>query len=336
MKATAVFAAEKETVRVQEFSLEEGDLEPGFLLVETRHSLISPATELACLAGSETSWFRFPQQLGYCAAGQVLAVGEAVSGVKAGDTVLTLSPHASHALVHRDQVRARVPAGMDLTLAVFANLAFVSMTALRISSAELGDHVAVIGLGLVGNLAAQLFQAQGSQVIGIDRLASRLELARRSGVESVVDASAEDSILAVRRMTDGRGAEVVVEATGAALAAFEGMQMAAPNGELVLLGTPRGSCELDVVPLLRTVHNAVPNLTIKGAHVFSAPELTRPHTKHSMERNARICLELATRGELRFEPLLSQVARPSEAPQIYRALREKPGEFMGVVFDWTG
>jgi len=229
-----------------------------------------------------------------------------------------------------------VPAGVDSKLAVFAHLAFVSMTALRVSSAELGDYVAVIGLGLVGNLAAQLFQAQGSRVIGLDRLASRLEIARQCGVESLVDASTEDSILAVRRMTDGRGAEVVVEATGAPLAAFQGAQMAAPNGELVLLGTPRGSWEVDSVPLLRSVHNSTPNLTIKGAHVYSAPELTSPYVKHSMERNGRICLELAARGKLRFEPVLSRVAKPSEAPQIYHALKENPGEFMGVVFDWSG
>jgi threonine dehydrogenase-like Zn-dependent dehydrogenase len=196
------------------------------------------------------------------------AVGEGVSEFKAGDTVLTLSPHASHALVHRDQVRARVSGGLDLKLAVFANLALVSMTAVRVSSAELGDCVAVIGLGLIGNLAAQLFQAQGSRVIGVDKLGVRLEIARQCGLESLVDASAEDSVSAVRMLTEGRGAEVVVEATGAPLAAFEGMEMAAPNGELVLLGTPRGSCEVDIVPLLRAVHKATPNLTIKGAHVY--------------------------------------------------------------------
>jgi len=336
MKATAVFAAEKDTVRVQEFSLDEGELQPDFLLVETKHSLISPGTELACLAGSETSWFRFPQQLGYCAVGEVLAVGVEVSECKVGDVVLTLSPHASHARVHREQIRAKVPAEADSKLAVFAHLAFVSMTALRVSSAELGDRVAVIGQGLIGNLAAQLFQAQGSQVIGIDRLASRLETARRSGIASLVDASAEDSVAAVKKLTEGRGAEVVVEATGLPSAALQGMQMAAPNGELVLLGTPRGSCELDIVPLLRAAHNATPNVTVRGAHVYSAPELGNAYVKHSMERNARICLELAAQGKLRFEPLLSRVAKPSEAPQIYRALKENPEELMGVVFDWSG
>jgi len=336
MKATAVVAEKVGTVRVQELDLDEGDLRPDSVLLRTRHSLISPGTELACLAGSESSWFSLPRPLGYCAAGEVLKVGEAVSDVKVGDVVLTLSPHASYALAYRDQIRAKVPAGVDSKLAVFAHLAFVSMTALRVSWAELGDYVAVIGLGLVGNLAAQLFQAQGSRVIGIDKLASRLEIARQCGVESLVDASAEDSVSAVGMLTDGRGAEVVVEATGAPLAAFQGAQMAAPNGELVLLGTPRGSLEVDSVPLLRSVHNATPNLTIKGAHVFSAPQLADPFVKHSMERNARICLELAAQGKLRFEPLLSRVAKPSEAPQIYHALKENPGEFMGVVFDWSG
>jgi threonine dehydrogenase-like Zn-dependent dehydrogenase len=335
VKAKAVFATERDTVKLQEFELDEGAIRPEQLLIETRCSVISPGTELDCVSGREASWFHFPQQLGYCAVGKVLSVGSSVSGYAPGDIVLTPTAHASHALIEVDMVRAQAPEGMDPQQAVWAHLALIAMTALRASSAELGDYAAVIGQGLIGVCAAQLFRAQGCRVIAVDRIAARLELARRCGVELVVDASKGEAAAAVKQLTGGRGAEVVVEATGSAAGALEGLEMAARNGEMILLGTPRGSYEADVIPLLRAVHRASPNLTLKGAHGYSIPQAADPWVKHSVARNAVTILDMIQRGEFVVEPLLSRVVKPEQAPEAYRELRAHPDRLLGVVFDWT-
>ncbi len=334
MKARAVYAVEKDVVRLQDFDVDEKALRPDQILTRTHYSVISPGTELDCISGRESTWFHFPQQLGYCAVGEIAAAGSEVADYSVGDVVLTQTPHASHAVVDAETVRAKVPSAVDPQDAVWTHVALISLTAVRASSAELGDHVAVLGQGLIGSFAAQLFRSQGCRVIAIDRLRERLDIARKCGIELVVDASAEDPVAAVRKLTQDRGAEVVVEATGSAAAALQAADMAAQNGEVILLGTPRGSYEADVTPLLRAVHRASPNMTLKGAHGGSLPPARSPFIKHSLARNADIILDMIQRGELALEPLVSRVAKAEQAPDLYRQLRDHPGKALGFILDW--
>ena len=336
MKAKAVYAVAKGTVEVREFDIDEAQLEPNRMLVKTLYSAISPGTEMDCVSGKESGWFHFPQQLGYCSVGEIAAAGEAVSDYAKGDVVLTQTTHASHHLIDTEFVRAKVPAAIPARIAVWTHMALISMTSLRVARAEVGDTAVVLGQGIVGNFAAQLFRAQGCRVIAIDRIASRLDMAKRCGIEMVVDASAEDAVEAVKKLTDGRGAEVIVEATGIAAVALNAIGMAAQNAEMIQLGTPRGSYEADVAPLLRAVHRASPNLTMKGAHGGSIPAAPNQFMKHSLARNARIVLDMIARGELHVEPLLTRVIAPEEAPQAYRDLRDHPESVLGITIEWGG
>lgn len=335
MKARAVYAVAKDTVELQEIDVDESALEPNKLLVETLYTAISPGTELDCVSGKESSWFHFPQQLGYCSVGKIAVAGSEVADFAVGDVVLTFTPHASHQLIGADEIRTKVPVGLDPKIAVWAHMANISITALRAATAELGDTVVVLGQGLVGGFAAQLFRAQGCRVIAVDRIARRLEIAQKCGIEMTVDAAKEDAVEAVKRLTDGRGAEIIVEATGSAAVALGAIGMAGQNAEMILLGTPRGSYEADVAPLLRAVHRASPNLTLRGAHGGSLPALGDQFRKHSLARNAGIILQMMARGELKVEPLLTGIVAPADAPQAYRQLREQPEKMLGITIDWT-
>jgi threonine dehydrogenase-like Zn-dependent dehydrogenase len=171
-------------LRANEVQLEEVevDLTPAEneIAIRTLTTIVSAGTELACLAGL-ADWAPFPFRPGYGAVGEVIAVGSNVKDIKVGDIILTNSNHASHAKAR--VMAVKVPEGLDPIKAVFARMANVSITALRVSNAELGDRVAVIGLGLVGNLAAQLFQIAGCEVIGLDKVAKRLEVAKLCGLK---------------------------------------------------------------------------------------------------------------------------------------------------------
>lgn len=335
MQGKAVYAAAPNVIELRSVEVDGKALKPNQMLVKTRYSVISPGTELDCLSGRESGWFHIPAPLGYCAVAEVIAAGEAVSSYAVGDIVLSATSHATYGVVDEEWTRGKVPSGIELRMAPLVHMALVSITALRNSSAELGDVAVVIGQGLVGNLAAQFFLRQGCRVIAVDRLAGRLEVSKKCGVEMVVDASKGDAVQAVKDLTDGAGAEIVVEATGAAPAALMGMDMAARNGEMILLGTPRGSHEADVIPLLRAVHRASPNLNLKGAHGGSIRSVPDPYVKHSLVRNADIVLDMVKRGELALDPLISKVVEPSDAATVYQELREHPEKLMGVVFDWT-
>ena len=109
--------------------------------------------------------------LGYSAAGLVAEVGDAVEGIAVGQLVATGGAgHASHAEFQAvpGLLCAVVPGGVPAEDAAFATLASIPLHALRLSGAGLGSKVVVLGLGLVGQLAARLARASGCDVAGID------------------------------------------------------------------------------------------------------------------------------------------------------------------------
>jgi len=344
LKAKQIVFSAPNKVELEEFDF---DPTPGDndIVIKGIASVISAGTELSCLAG-QADWAQFPFRPGYGMIGEVIGVGKNVEEIKEGDIVLTFSNHASYG---RAQVTAvKVPNGLDPLKAVFARMANVSMTALRVSNGELGDRVAVIGLGLVGNLCAQLFAIAGCDVIGIDRIAKRLEIARACGLKKLVNAGEVDPIKMVKELTDGEGCEVVVDATGSAqVSATIAWQYAAPYGEVILLGSYfQRPYEMNVTELLERIHlSEFGCITYKGAHEWRYPvreerkdffktgsKYQRP--KHSVERNARINLSLIREGKLIVEPLLTHLFKPEQCKEAYSGLREKPEEFLGVVFSW--
>jgi len=320
-------------VRLEKFAF---DPTPGDndVLIRTMASIISAGTELACLTGLE-DWAKLPFNPGYGAVGEVVAVGNEVKGIHVGDVVFTYSNHASHAKASVTTVR--VPTKLDPTHAVFARMANVAMTSLRVSTAELGDRVAVIGLGLVGNLAAQLFMLAGCDVMGIDLLPRRLEVAASCGIGALTNPSKIDPKDAMMRWTENRGCEVVVEASGNPQGALLAVELVGKKGEVILLGSPRKPFDTNVTELLRRIHLwDYGCVTFKGAHEWRYPvkEDTQAHVKHSIERNTKIVLNLISEKRLKIDPLLTHTLSPDRCSEAYFGLRDNPDKYIGVVFDW--
>ena len=303
------------------------------VLIQTEASIISAGTELSVWAGLE-SWAPLPYTPGYGSVGRVLSVGEEVSDVACGDLIFTHGPHQSVALAkHYVQ---KLPQGLDPKVAVFTRMAGVSISAVMVSNVKLGDTVAICGLGLVGNLAAQLFALAGCQVIGIDISPKRREIMKACGIETVLDGHS-DIVSSLNDLTGGRGVHAFVDATGLPAVVQSSIQAIAPGGECILLGTPRGQFEGDMVPLLRSIHLASRNIQFKGAHEWIFPRY-RSQTKDSqvsIEQNNEKLLRFFAEDKLKTKPLLTHVVRPGEAPKAYEALRNRDERFFGVVIDWS-
>ena len=334
MKERRVVFAEPHLVELQTFEFDPDDLGPRDVAMRTTHSLISPGTELACLRGTE-SWARLPFVPGYGGCGEVVAVGEAAEGIRVGDRVFSYTKHAS--AVKSGVLVAPVPDGLETKRAVFARMAAVSMTALRVSEAELGDFVAVYGLGLVGNLCAQLFALAGCQVIGIDLLQERCETARICGVHHTINSTRNDVKAFVQDVTHGEMCATVVEAIGASPVAAQAAELAGKLGEVILLGSPRAEHTTDITPHLNQIHlwgNGC--ITFKGAHEWRYPRHRDPNgqVKHSIARNVDILLGLIADGRLQIDPLITHVLPPERCAEAYAGLRDQKDEYMGVVFEW--
>jgi predicted dehydrogenase/threonine dehydrogenase-like Zn-dependent dehydrogenase len=134
-----------------------------------------------------------PQRPGYSSAGTVMAIGEGVTDIQPGDRVgcagAGFAVHAEIACVPRLLV-ARIPPRSDGDVvpfeeAAFSTLGAVALHGVRTADAKLGDLVAVIGLGLLGQLTVQLLNAAGCRVLGMDVDATRADLARQMGADSV-------------------------------------------------------------------------------------------------------------------------------------------------------
>jgi predicted dehydrogenase len=235
---------------------------PGHLLVATRASLISAGTERMVvdfarksLAGKARSrpdlvrktldkarrdgiaaTFRAvlarldePLPLGYSAAGEIIAIGAGLEGVfTIGQRVAVagagLANHAEFNLIPRN-LAAPIPDDVRDEEACFATLGAISLHAVRNLQAALGDIVAVIGVGLVGQLAVQLLALQGARVVAFDYDPARLALAARHGAALVCNLAEPGAQAAIASFTAGQGCDAVLIA--AATESSEPLEFAA-------------------------------------------------------------------------------------------------------------
>lgn len=130
-----------------------------------------------------------PKDLGYSSAGTVVAVGDGIADIRPGDRVACAGAgHAVHAEFARIPrlLLARIPSdSVSFDEAAFTTIGSVALHGIRTADAKLGDVVAVIGLGLLGQLTAQILKAAGCCVLGMDISAERADLALRLGADAV-------------------------------------------------------------------------------------------------------------------------------------------------------
>ena len=310
------------------------------LLLQAEHSVISAGTEGASFTGLELEHpgrhhsFDYPRPTtGYGHVGRVLAVGPDVERTQVGDRVLTLSPHASFWLANEDRLTLKVDEALDGKQAVFTRMAGVGITAVRRSSVIAGDTVAVIGMGLVGNFAAQLFQLQGAEVLGLDISQPRLEQARACGIRRVANTGARDLAEIVNEWTAGLGAHCVVEAIGNSELIARGVQCTRRLGEIILLGSPRQRMTMEVTALLSRIH--LQGISMLGAleWIYSIPP--NPALKVSIFHNFELIQGWIQAGRLQVDPLRTHVLSPAECQRAYDGLAREKDVYTGVVFDWS-
>src|SRR6185436_2633936 len=177
--------------------------------------------------------------LGYAGAGIVLNRHPSVTEVEVGDRVAYGGEGTGHGetiLASRNLV-VKVPDEVPFKHACFTTLGSIALNSIRIAEVGVGDVIAVIGLGLVGQLVAQLARLQGARVIGIDLRTARVELARRLGIDFGIDGnSAIDE--EVKALTNGVGADCVVIAAAAKSAGpcHRALQVCKDRGRIVVVG----------------------------------------------------------------------------------------------------
>ena len=334
MRAQRVVITGLETVEVQDADLPAPG--PHEILLEAEYTLISAGTELATIrgltpAGRESS--RHARAIGYSFVGIVREVGQAVTTWKTGQRVVGQAPHASWAVVAADRPFVRAPDDLAPEQATFAALMAIALNGVRMAHLQIGEPVAVLGQGLVGQLAAQFARINGARpVVALDVLDSRLEIARACGATHTINVRAVDDLpQAVRAATGGEGPRVVVEATGLPQPVVTAQMIAAHGARVVLLGSTRGLVEQ--WDPYADVHRKA--LTILGAHSPSShPPLATFWNPFTVPANMQIALDLVRDGSLRLDRLISHRVPGRDAAQAFARLAAAPAEHLGVILDW--
>ncbi|SDF77998.1 zinc-dependent alcohol dehydrogenase [Sporolituus thermophilus] len=160
---------------------------------------------------------KFPFYLGHESGGTVVEVGARVSDLQVGDKVMCFGWNNNFAeyFVAKAWQLQPVPEGLDMDLASLGEPIACAMYSGLNSGVQLGDVVVVLGAGFAGQIIAQCAKKKGAaQVVVADVLDGKLDLAKRLGADVTINLKRDDAREIVMALTNGQGADVVVEAAG--------------------------------------------------------------------------------------------------------------------------
>ncbi len=281
-----------------------------------------------------------PNALGYSLCGVVIeacedapaAPGELVACAGAG-----LASHAEIVSVPRT-LCARVPDGVAPQDAAYATVAAIALHGVRLAEARLGDVVAVVGLGLVGQLTAEILKAAGCVVLGCDPDEARVQLAREAGVFAAQER--DDLVAEARRLTSGRGADgvLVTAASRSSAPLATATEVARERATVVIVGDI--AIESARGPLFaKELRLVVSRSYGPGRYdpIYEQRGIDYPagYVRWTEGRNLEETLRLMAAGALRPSRLTTHVFSLDDGPAAYRQLgADEPS--VGILLRYPG
>jgi len=256
-------------------------------------------------------------------AGVVTAVGPEAAAFRVGDRVAWATALGSYAEQIKLPAAKAVAVPSDVDSRTAAALMLQGMTAQYLCAATFSlarDHVCLVhaAAGGVGLLLVQLAKSRGARVLATVSTEAKAALAREAGADEVILYSQEDFQAAVRRLTSGRGVDVVYDGVGKATA-LKSLDCLAPRGMMVFFGNASGPVE-PIDPLL---------LSQKGSLFMTRPTLFHyVADRASLEARASEVLSAAATGRLKVR--IDRALPLAEAGEAHRALeaRETTGKVL--------
>ncbi len=311
----------------------------GYVLIQTACSVVSGGTENMLLRFGKSNWLQKARQqpaqvrmvlekvqkdglaatwasvkakletpvaMGYCNAGKVVAVGTGVTGFKVGDRVASNGPHGEVVSVPQNLVQ-QIPDGVTEEAAAFTPLGAIALQGMRLAQPTLGETFVVLGLGTVGNLAAQLLQHNGCTVIGFDTDVRAVERAQKMGIPAALLNTV--SAAAVAGATNGLGADGVLIATASESAEpiRFATEVARAGGRLVLIGTADIQINRNLFfkkELKFTVSSSYGPGRYDPAYEEKGQDYPAAQVRWTAGRNFSAVLEAMRSGALQVEPLI--------------------------------
>ncbi len=278
--------------------------------------------------------------LGYSGAGVIVELDAKVPDLQIGQRVAYGGEGTGHGEtinVGRNLV-ARMPDNVTFQEACFTTLGAIAMNAVRLAKINIGDVVAVIGLGLVGQLTAQLVRCQGGVVIAIDLDKKRVDLATQTGSDFGLVAG-ETAVDQVKALTNGRGVDcaIVAAASKSPMPLQNAVTMCRDRGRLIMVGAcpieiPRA--EMYVKELSFMVSRAYGPGSYDPKYEKQGVDYPISYVRWTENRNMEEFLRLISVRKVDVKPLISHEFDLQDAPKAYETIMGNGGS-MAVVLKYA-
>jgi len=340
-------------------------VQPGCVLVQVHYSCISSGTELLGLQMSALPlWKRAlkqPQQVkkalrwlnqygwlnthsvihgmrnsgqatGYSAAGIVVEIGAGVNEFSIGDRVACAgAQYANHAEIISvpQNLTVIVPDKVNLQEAATTTMGAIALQGVRRAAPTLGETFVVLGLGLLGQLTAQLLKANGCRVIGIDLQAERLQLATQLGMDLAISSKESDSLENVARLTDGVGCDgvIITAATASHEVIALAFQLCRKKARVVLVGNVGLNINREDI-YKKELDFLVSSSYGPGRydHLYEEKGLDYPlpYVRWTENRNMSEYLRLLANGNIQIKSLITSTYPIADAENAYATLDQSP------------
>jgi predicted dehydrogenase len=278
--------------------------------------------------------------LGYSGAGILVDKHESVRDFQIGDRVAYGGEGTGHAetVVAGQNLVVKIPDTVDFEHACFTTLGSIALNSVRIASIGVGDVVAVIGLGLVGQLVAQIVRAQGGVVVAIDTKNDRVELAKSIGADFALPGgpSVPSEVAA---LTDGRGVDCIIVAAAAKTAAplQQAVKICRDRGRVVVVGAmpldiPRDEMYIKELQLLMS--RAYGPGSYDPVYEKQGQDYPFPYVRWTENRNMAEFLRLVSKGVVMVAPLISHRFALEDAAQAYQTIMNPAANSLAVILSY--
>jgi len=225
----------------------------------------------------------------------------------AGDVIVN-GAFAEYTMVPKEAI-GKIPAEISFDEGAFVEPLGCCIHGVDVSSAGIGDVVALIGAGPIGLLLLQLIKLVGaSQILVVDMKDERLQLAATLGADVVVNPSKEDPVGRLKELTHGKGADVVIEAVGSPVTVKQAVQMVRKGGRVVIFGVAPVESRVDISPF----DTYFREIEIVGSYAI---------TREAFWRS----ISMLRSGRIKIEPLITERFKLSELAKAFDLMEKKEG-----------
>ena len=268
-----------------------------------------------------------PLPLGYCNVGKVVAVGKGVTEFSIGDRVASNGNHAEYVCVPKNLV-AKIPDNVSDDEAAFTVIGSIGLEGVRLLSAQLGETIVVIGLGLIGLLAVQLLKANGCKVIGVDFDQQKVDMASGLGITAINPKSGTNAVSFVEDLTSGIGADgvLITASTDSDSVIHEACEMCRKRGRIVLVGVIGLNLRRDDFykkELSFQVSCSYGPGRYDEDYENRGIDYPLPYVRWTEKRNFETILNLISNGSIEVKSLITERFDLKDYDQIYGDMRKQ-------------